>query len=146
MATGPRSAVSCAIMTSRRHLGLFALVLVMAGVISSCGYLRDKEPWDQTLQYRRDAATGALVVEPLVLQGDLNYGIVLVVNDTAERRGFAIRDLAVFEEIPAGLSVPVEVDEAQDGKTYTFEDHVAPDAQWEGKLVIEYVDEEFRDR
>jgi hypothetical protein len=132
-------------MTSRSRFGLLALVLVLAGFISSCGYLRDKEPWDQTLQYRRDSS-GVLIIEPLVLHGDTNYGVVHVVNDTAERRGFAIRDLAVFEEIPAGLTVTVEVDEAQDDETYSFEDHVADDAEWQGQLVIDYVAEEFRNR
>lgn len=117
----------------------------MAAVVSSCGYLRDKEPWDQTVQYRTDPL-GGLIVEPLQIRGDANYGIVNVVNDTGEDRGFAIRDLAVFERIPAGLTVAVEVDEAQDGMTYTFEDHVAPDATWRGQLVIEYVEDEFRDR
>ena len=131
-------------MIRRSKLAVMAGALALLALTSSCSYLRDAEPWDQTVQYRVDSI-GNFIVEPLVIQGDLNYGLVHVVNDTGEKRGFAIRELAVFEEIPAGLTVTVQVDEAKDGETYVWEDHLNP-GLFEGKLVIEYVDPEFRDR
>jgi len=134
-------------MSARKTIGICALLFSLVAA-TSCGYLRDKEPWDQTVRYFVEGSF--LQVQPLVIQGDANFGIVNVVNDTPIKRGFAIRELSIFEEIPAGLTIPVNVDEARDGVTYTWTDHVNPKEDgtdpFEGKLIVEYVEEEFRDR
>ena len=131
-------------MIARPRLASLALLLVLAGLASSCSYLRDEEPWTATVEYRQDAA-GNLIVTPLVIQADASYGLVQVVNETEVRRGFSVFDLAVFEEIPPGLTINVEVDEARDGQTYTWTDHLNPGA-FDGQLVVVYLEEEFRGR
>lgn len=132
-------------MTPRKRVGAAALLLALTVAGSACGYLRDKEPWTATVQYRV-GDDGGLLVEPLVINADSNHGRVQVVNDTAVRRGFSIPLLAVFEEIPPGISINVEVREAKDGETYPWGDHLNKEEGWEGRLVVVYLEEEFRDR
>ena len=133
-------------MTPRRLMPAAGLLLALALVSTSCEYLKDKEPWTATVQYRVDDA-GFFVVEPLIIEADSNQGLVQVVNDSPVRRGFAIPDLGVFEEIPSGLTINVRVTEAKDGEEYDWLDHLhKEEAEFVGKLIVKYLEDEFRNR
>lgn len=122
---------------------LVALVLSgVALVAPACSALRDSQPFTVTVSYDRSPGGGAIVT-PLKFDADNAFGEVQVVNNTDEKRGFAIDDLAVFETIPAGQSKLVSIQEAKNNRTYTFYDQLHP-KDFEGQMVVKYVAEEER--
>ena len=118
---------------------LFVLLGLLA---SSCGFLRDAQPFTATVAYNPGDG-GTVVVSPPSFDADAAFGEVQVVNNTDIERGFAIDDLAVYETIPAGHSKLVILQEAKDGRTYEFYDHLHPDAV-RGTMVVKFVAEDER--
>jgi hypothetical protein len=125
----------------RRILAACALFALLPA-LSSCSYLKDKEPWTATVIYT-ETGDGSYTASPLVIEADSNAGLIQVVNETNQRHGFAVRELAVFEEIPAGLTIQVELLEAKDDHTYVYEDQLDPNA-FKGEIRVNYLSEEFR--
>ena len=128
-------------MPIRTRLSALAAVAVLL-ITPACSYLRDAEPWTATVFYT-NGLDGRLAVEPLVVEADANYGIIQVVNETSDAHGFAVRELAVFETVPAGITIPVTVDEAEDDTTYIFECQLH-DNEYRGEIRVNYLSEEFR--
>jgi hypothetical protein len=121
------------------------LMIVLLGTsLSGCAALRDAEPFTKTVIYDEDPATGRLTVEPLNFDADWSYGEIQVLNRTEEEHGFAIRELAVFEKIPKGLQRTVNINEARDGRTYTFECHLHPN-EFFGRITVNYKDVDERE-
>lgn len=125
------------------------LVLV-GGLLSACDALRDSEPFTAAVTYEQQP-DGSIVVEPPEILADNSFGQIQVDNQTDCRRGFAIDDLAVYEEIPARQVRTVSVDEARDGRTYQFYDHCddvgcgcETTSAIAGQMRVEYRPEEFR--
>lgn len=130
-------------MRTRRVLTA-TLALVCGLSLSGCASLRDQEPFTVTVIYDEDPITGRLKVEPLTFEADWSFGEVQVLNKTDKEHGFAIRELAVFERIPKGLSRIVRVDEARDGRTYTFECQLH-DGEFAGTMTVKYKSAEERE-
>jgi len=125
-------------------------LLGLAALLTGCDALRDSEPFVATVTYQQQE-DGSILIEPETIEADNSYGQIQVDNQTDCRRGFAVDDLAVYEEIPARQVKTVGVDEAKDGRTYTFYDHCdVIDCGCEeksgitGKISVEYRPEEFR--
>jgi hypothetical protein len=116
------------------------LALTIAG--TGCDALRDSEPFTITVTYVQ-GPDGTITLEPAEIIADNSWGQVQVDNQTDARRGFAIDDLAVYEEIPARDVRTIQVDEAKDGRTYAFYDHKNP-GEVEGEIKVRYRAEEFR--
>lgn len=136
-------------MRSRRRTIAGVAALLALALLPSCSYLRDKEPWTVTVIYtiaadgRLVANTGEVNEDGLaVIRADANHGRVQVVNQTPTKFGFAVRELAVFEEVPPDYTMNVDVDEAKDGESYLFEDHI--NDQVLGVIVVKYLSDEFR--
>lgn len=122
-----------------------SLIAVSLGVsLSGCASLRDAEPFTKTIIYDEDPVTGRLTVEPLNWEADWSFGEVQVLNRTDKEHGFAIRELAVFEKIPKGLQRNVSINEARDGKVYTFECQLHDD-EFFGKITVKYKDADERE-
>lgn len=118
------------------------LLIVLGLLASGCSFLRDAQPFTATVSY--NPGTGAAVaVSPESFEADSGFGEVQVVNNTDVERGFAIDDLAVYETIPAGHSKLVILQEAKDGRTYKFYDHLHP-GEVLGRMVVKYVAEDER--
>lgn len=119
---------------SRRRV----LIAVFALLMASCSALKDaREPWEADLRY--EDVSGAAVAEPATLRADGPFGRVQVSNFTQVKRGFAIEELAIYEQILPDRTLRVVVDEARDGKTYAFYDHLHPKDGPRGKLVVRFV-------
>jgi len=131
-------------MTTHRRLSALGLVLALVPTLASCDYLKDPEPWVATVFYQ-EGPDGRLVFSPTTIEADFRNGIITVVNETEIERGFAVREAAVFDKIPAGQSKNIEVTELKDDTTYVFEDHDCEDAGCpNGQIIVDFVSEEFR--
>ncbi|HEX9775167.1 MAG TPA: hypothetical protein VGB83_06275 [Actinomycetota bacterium] len=124
---------------------IFATVLALAATLGSCDYLKDAEPFTATV-FIALGPDGRVQVTPSEIRGDWRVGEITVVNDTNDKHGFAIRELAVFEEIPAGLTRVVRVTDVKDDTTYVIDDHLHDESgpEWQVKLVVDFKSEEFR--
>jgi hypothetical protein len=121
-----------------------SLFLAVVPLLASCDYLKDPEPWVATVFYQ-EGADGRLAFNPETIEANFRNGIVNVVNETQVERGFAVREAAVFELIPAGQSKNVEVTELKDDTVYVFEDHQCEELGCpKGQIVVNFVSEEFR--
>jgi hypothetical protein len=141
-------------MTSKTSLRRLAASLALAAAFASCSALKDKEPFTATVIYDLGPG-GRPYVHPLEFKADTSYGQVTVVNNTAELRGFAIDELAVYEIIPAGHSRIVNVQEAHQVPqtagctsrppchTYVWYDQKHTD-QFHGKMNVHFVSEQER--
>ena len=127
-----------------RRITAAILALTVGLSLTGCASLRDQEPFSKTIVYDDDPVTGRIIIEPLEFEADWSYGQIQVVNRTQEKHGFAIRELAVFEEIPRGLQRTVNIDEARDGKTYTFECQLH-DGEFFGKMIVRFKSEDERE-
>lgn len=126
-----------------RRLILAALTLALA--LPGCAALRDAQPFTITVILERPAKPGGPVrPDPLEFTADWPYGEIQVVNRDSRNHYFAIRELAVFEEIPKGLQRTVRFDEARDGKDYVFEDF-RHDGEFFGTMHVRYKSEEERE-
>lgn len=124
-----------------RPLGV--LLAAACLVTSSCAFLRDpQEPWQASVHYQL-RGPGAVSV-PDRIQVDGSFGYIELTNETFVRRGFAIDELAVYEQVRPDSGTRVTVDEAEDGKTYRFYDHLHPEDGPRGTIVVRYVDEDAR--
>lgn len=137
-------------MTYRTKVTLFGGLLALSTLLAGCDALRDSEPFVATVTYEQQP-DGSILVEPPTIVADNSWGQIQVDNQTDCKRGFAIDDLAVFEQIPARQVLAVRVDEAKDGRTYNFYDHCDEigcgcdaDSGISGKMRVEYRPEEFR--
>lgn len=124
-----------------RLILLSALLAALTIAGTACDALRDSEPFTMTVVYLQQA--DGTVKVTVSGNADNSFGQVQVDNQTDLKRGFAIDDLAVYEEIPAREVRTVEVDEARDGRTYAFYDHKNPGTV-RGEMVVVYRAEEFR--
>lgn len=105
----------------KRSIALSCGALALALVASSCGALKDPEPWTTTVTYT--GAIGRLVADPNDIPGgvaDAAFGLIQVVNQTNDVHGFAIDDLGVYETIPKGKTALVSVPELRNHRTYTY--------------------------
>lgn len=126
----------------RARKGLTLTLALVALALSACDYLRDTEPFTVTLLYQ-PGPNGSVVVEPATFKADNGFGEIQLVNNTDEKHGFAIKELGVFEEILERKTRTFTVEEARDGRTYTFYCHLH-DNELSGNMVVEYLTEEER--
>ena len=114
---------------------------------------KDPDPFTtDTVNIRIDGATGRLYAEPAIVEGDWSFGGVQVYNTTGENHGFAIDELALYVEIPAGESPIIGISDARDDTTYVFYCHLHNDKgieglppeeiEYRGELRINYRTEE----
>lgn len=112
------------------------VVLLLA---SGCGLFTTKEPyerWNISLTYNESG--GRVVARPARLEVHGPRGEIRVHNTTDEKRGFKIEGLGVAAEIEDDESVRLSVTGVEDGKTYTFLDHLDPRGP-RGRIVVDYV-------
>jgi len=132
---------------------LLAVLLLGSGV--SCSLLEDpSKPWQRDLLYEEildaDGKVERIKVSPTELRVDGPWGFVLVTNETAEKRGFAMDGPAVYAEIRSETTARIRVEELEDGQEYTFYDHrnEVKDADGNqvplGTFVVRYVPEDQR--
>lgn len=126
----------------RRMRRLAVLLAVLSLAFVSCSALRDpREPWEASVQFQERDGKAVAVPDRVRVEGP--YGFLEVTNFTHVRRGFAIDELAVYEEIKGDSGTRITVREARDGRSYRFYDHLNPDGP-RGQLVVRYVAEEDR--
>lgn len=107
--------------------------------VSSCGLFTTKEPyerWKVSVAYLVDR--GRVAAEPNRIEIRGPRGEIRVSNSTPVRRGFKVDGLGIAAEIRSRTSRRFSVTGFEDGKTYTFLDHLHPDGP-RGTIVVRYV-------
>lgn len=125
---------------------LLALAILVA--IPACSSLRDRDPFITTsVTISEDPTTGEVSIDPTTITGNWSYGKVQINNTTGENHGFAIDELAIYEEIPRDTAPIVTITDALDDTTYVFYCHLhdpkgEEGKEYRGELVIDYAEEE----
>jgi hypothetical protein len=135
---------------NRRLVTLMAAILAATGMFSSCSALKDPDPFVKDVTIT-EGVGGSVTIQPLVIEGDTSFGEISVHNETNKKHGFAIFELAVFEEIPAGKSRVVGIAEIKNHTDYKFFCHLHRQKisgqtvdEFSGVLKIEFVAENER--
>jgi hypothetical protein len=117
-----------------------AAVALLCFAASACGLFTVKEPyerWNITVSYIEDDA-GEVSAEPGRLSVHGPRGEIRIDNSTDDERGFRIRELGVAAEIDDNSFRRIDVTGAEDGETYTFDDHLHPGGP-RGVIVVDYI-------
>jgi hypothetical protein len=116
-----------------------AVALVALLSVSGCGLFTTKEPyerWKISVAYLVEG--GRVVPDPDHLEIRGPRGEIRVSNTTPVRRGFKVDGLGIAAEIRSRASRRFSVTGFEDGKTYTFLDHLHRDGP-RGTIVVRYV-------
>lgn len=112
--------------------------------LGACSLLEEPVgPWQKDIIYN-ETGKGVLSASPLTVRVDGPWGYIVLTNETAVERGFAMDGPAIYEEIRSEATRRIRVDELEDGDTYAFYDHLHPDDPLKGTVVVRYVAEEQR--
>jgi len=102
----------------RRLLAIAAVLAVVVG-LSGCSYLRqDDEQF--VLDITIEQIGNKVIFSPSKFVVNHHYGRVNLLNNTSQRRGFAIDDLAEYQDVARRKVKTFELYEMKKGRTYVF--------------------------
>ena len=102
-----------------RRLVVLILAVAVAGVVPGCSYLREDDE-QFVLDITIEQFGNKVVFSPSRFVVNHHYGRVNLLNNTSQRRGFAIDDIAEYQEVARRRVKTFELYELKKGRTYTF--------------------------
>ena len=103
----------------RRLAVIVALVVAVVSALPGCSYLREDDE-QFVLDITIEQFGNKVVFTPSRFVVNHHYGRVNLLNNTGQRRGFAIDDIAEYQEVSRRRIKSFELYELKKGRTYTF--------------------------
>ena len=117
-----------------------AVVFALCFASSGCGLFTLDEPykrWNISLAYIEED-DGSVEAQPERVTVNGPRGELRVDNSTEDERGFRIQGLGIAVEIDDNSSRRIDVTGAEDGETYTWDDHLHRGGP-RGVIVVDYI-------